>query len=46
MSPHYYEKQADEIIAYVSEDYLDNDKSPEGFDSNALVTALRHVRSL
>lgn len=42
----YYQKQSDEIFAYISVDYLDNNKSPEGFDSNALVDALRRVRSL
>ncbi|MBO0878932.1 MAG: hypothetical protein J2P17_00800 [Mycobacterium sp.] len=45
LTPKYYVKQSDEVIAYVSQDYLTADKSPEGFDQAALVADLGAIQT-
>jgi len=46
MSPAFYQKQSDEALAYVSDDDLIADKSPEGFDRATLLSDLKTVSTL
>lgn len=44
MTVGFYQKYNDETIAYVSQEMLINNKSPEGFDSEGLLSALNQLK--
>lgn len=46
MSWAFFTKQSDETIAYISQDYLTADKSPEGFNGAALLSDLTAIKSV